>query len=245
LTRAQQARAASERVIEAQKVDIAEYIGSFAIADKLSPPAGSRLWSKRGPEPVEIEEYPLSGTPPHCGPRTTLRSKRDPGPTEMEEITRHLSSASLDNAYMPDPPSSARVSRSAHTPTPLEPSRRRKIDILLNRLAEIEHDVESLAKSTKVRLESLHYTSGEVPAPFPLKDLYLTYKKLSADLDAVNGKAYSVVELKAQIESQLLPIRDLLKKAKLDWSARWSGAPTRGVFDRGVEHKTGQCFALS
>lgn len=213
LAKASEARAASDHVVEAQRAEIAEYIGSFAIADKISPPPGTRLWSKQ-----------------------TL------GPTEIDEISRHMSSIDLNETHAPS--NLHHGSRHIASSLQCEPSRRRKVEILLGRLAEIEHEVGTLSEKTITGLESLKHISGIAPTSFPLGDLYSTCKSLCANLDAVNGKASSVVELKAQIQSRLHPIRDSLKKAKLDWGALRGGATVRDVFDQGVEHKTGQYITL-
>jgi hypothetical protein len=185
------------------------------LADKTSPPPGSRLWSKQGL-----------------------------GPAEINKMTERLPSVKLGQVQTQDSPLSDTPSHhpSASAPIQAEPSHRRKIEILLDQLAKIEQNVESLSVDTTAGLEGLKHTLREVPAAFQLKGLYLTCKKLLDDLDTVSGKAHSVVELKAQIKSQLYLIHNLLKKAKLDWSARWSSAPMPDVFDQGVEHNTGQCI---
>lgn len=215
LIKVREAQAESDRVVEAQRVTIGEYIGSFALADKVSPPPGTRLWSKRTPEHSEIDD-----------------------------IAQHISVIDLDETQIPDanhPPNHR--SRPASPAISPKPSRRRKVEMLLTQLAEIEHDVDSLSERAKIGLESLKHISGIISASFPLKDLYLDCKSLSTDLNNINGKAHSVIEFKSRIEIRLEPIRESLKKAKLDWSARWSSTPVQDVFNQGVEHKTGQYIA--
>lgn len=212
LIKVREAQAASDRVVEAQRFNIGEYIGSFALADKASPPPGTRLWSKRTPEPSEIDD-----------------------------IAQRISVIDLDETQIPDsnhPPNQR--SRPTSTAISPEPPRRKKVEMLLTQLAEIEHDVDSLSEKVKSGLEGLKHISGIIPASFPLKDLYLDCKSLSTDLNNINGNARSVTELKSQIEIRLHPLRESLKKAKLDWSARWTNTPIQEVFNQGVEHKTGQ-----
>lgn len=144
---------ASQRAVEMQAEEVANYLSSLSLNDKMTiPPSGrgSRLWDK---------------------------NSRTPGTGALAAGISSFSSSGAEMHSPDDESSEPDVSRV--TSSHLESPRKFRVANLLRALADIEENVKILSDATSARLKALGSITGDVLPSFPLGDLSIQAKVLS------------------------------------------------------------------